>query len=153
RPTTDLIFIAIETYCRLFIKASIQILICAGAVSCVDAQYVGVTCGWQYSAQLTGPLTYPNQSNISLYNPDPSNPNATWDSWAEQLAQAGVDFVCPNLTGSYANSNSPPTQMLPLLTALQNRGLTNQTKFAIWDDNAASWTAQWNYTNGRGYGY
>src|SRR2546425_8161283 len=84
---------------------------------CSQAQYVGVTCGWQYSAQLTGPLTYPNQANISLYNPDPSNRNATWDSWAEQLAQAGVDFVCPNLTGSFANSNSPPTQMVPLLTA------------------------------------
>src|SRR5262249_10616512 len=97
--------------------------------------------------------TYPTHANISLYNPDPANPNATWDSWAEQLAQAGVDFVCPNLTGSQPNANGSPTLMLPLLNAIRNRGLTNQIKFAAFDDNAASWTAQWNLANGRGYGY
>jgi hypothetical protein len=118
-----------------------------------SAQYLGVTCGWQYSAQLSGPPSMPNQQNISLYNPDPTNPNATWDGWAEQMAQAGVDFVCPNLTGSQPNTGGSPTQMLPLLTALRNRGLTNQIKFAAFDDNAASWTAQWNMANGRGYGY
>lgn len=116
-------------------------------------QYLGVTCGWQYSAQLSGPLTYPNQYNISLYNPDPANPNMTWDSWAEQLAQAGVDYVSPNLTGSQPNTSGSPTNMLPLLTAIINRGLTNRIKFAIFDDNAASWVAQWNEANGRGYGY
>ena len=116
-------------------------------------QYLGVTCGWQYSAQLAGPLTYPSQYNISLYNPDPNNPNMTWDSWAEQLAQAGVDYVSPNLTGSQPNKGGSPTNMLPLLTALTNRGLTNRIKFAIFDDNAASWVAQWNQANGRGFGY
>lgn len=126
--------------------------LCLAVVS-ANAQYLGVTCGWQYSAQLSGPPSFPSHQNISLYNPDSSNPNATWDSWAEQMAQAGVDFVCPNLTGSQPNTGGSPTQMLPLLTALRNRGLTNQIKFAAFDDNAASWTAQWNAANGRGYGY
>ena len=121
------------------------------------AQYLGVTCGYQYSAQLTGPLTYPNQFNISLYNPnggsqyDPNNP--TWSVWAEQLEQAGVDFVCPNLTGSRPQTNNPPSQMIGLVNAINNRGLGNTIKFAIFDDNAASWTAQWNMANGRGFGY
>ncbi|HEX7653212.1 MAG TPA: DUF5010 domain-containing protein, partial [Verrucomicrobiae bacterium] len=117
------------------------------------AQYIGVTCGWQYSAQLSGPPTYPGQCNQSLYNPDAAHPNSTWDEWAAQLAQAGVDFVCPNLTGSQPNTGGSPTQMAPLLNALIARGLTNQIKFGLFDDNAASWVAQWNAANGRGYGY
>ena len=84
----------------------------------------------------------PNQLNISLYNPQSNNPNATWDNWAEQLEHAGVDYVCPNLTGSQPNTGGSPVNMAPLLTALINRGLTNRIKFAIFDDNAASWTAQ-----------
>lgn len=121
------------------------------------AQYLGVTCGYQYSAQLTGPLTYPNQFNISLYNPnggsqyDPNNP--TWAVWVEQLQQAGVDFVCPNLTGSFPQTNNPATQIAPFVAAVNNRGLTSTLKFAIFDDNAASWCAQWNQANGRGFGY
>jgi hypothetical protein len=121
----------------------------------VYGQYLGVTCGWQYSgsSQLSGPVLNSNQFSISLYNPQSSNPNATWDNWAEQLDHAGVDYVCPNLTGSQPNSSGSPTNMAPLLTALINRGLTNRIKFAIFDDNAASWTAQWNQANGRGFGY
>lgn len=124
-----------------------------GVVAASHAQYLGVTCGFQYSSQLEGPLTYPGQQNIALYNPEPGNPNATWDSWAEQLGQAGVDFVCPNLTGSQPNANGSPTKMAPLVAAINNRGLAGQVKFALFDDNAASWTAQWNMANGRGYGY
>ncbi|HEX3801028.1 MAG TPA: DUF5010 domain-containing protein [Verrucomicrobiae bacterium] len=122
-------------------------------VANVQAQYLGVTCGYQYSAQLTGPLSDPNQFNISLYNPQSSNPNATWDNWAEQLGQAGVDFVCPNLTGTKPNNGGNPTNIIPFMAALSRRGLANQIKFAIFDDNAASWVAQWNEANGRGYGY
>lgn len=96
---------------------------------------------------------YPGQLNISLYNPQSSNPNATWDNWAEQLDHAGVDYVCPNLTGSQPNTGGSPTNMAPLLAALINRGITNRIKFGIFDDNAASWTAQWNQANGRGFGY
>lgn len=116
-------------------------------------QYLGVTCGFQYSPQLTGPIAYPDHQNISLYNPDPNNPNATWDDWVAQLAQAGVDFVCPNLTGSQPNPNGSPVKIVPMINAINARGLTNQLKIACFDDNAASWTAQWNMANGRGYGY
>jgi hypothetical protein len=132
---------------------ALAVIIQPGLVRVARAQYVGVTCGFQYSSQLTGPLTYPNQQNISLYNPDPSNPNLTWDSWVEQLAQAGVDFVCPNLTGSQPNANGTPTKIAPMVSAVNARGLAGQIKFAIFDDNASSWTAQWNMANGRGYGY
>jgi len=116
-------------------------------------QYLGVTCGFQYSSQLTGPVADPTHQNISLYNPDPNNPNATWDDWVAQLAQAGVDFVCPNLTGSQPNTNGSPTKIAPMIAAINARGLTNQLKLAAFDDNAASWVAQWNMANGRGYGY
>lgn len=125
----------------------------AAPFSAGSNQYVGVTCGFQYSSQLTGPVSQPNQQNISLYNPDPNNPNATWDEWVAQLAQAGVDFVCPNLTGSQPNTNGSPAKIAPMIAAINARGLTNQLKLAAFDDNAASWCAQWNMANGRGYGY
>ncbi len=115
------------------------------------AGFIGATCGWQYSAQIEGPLTYPNQTNISLYNPQRGNPTATWEDWAAQITQAGLDFICPNLTGSWPNTGSPPADMAPLVTALNNLG--NVTKFAIFDDNAASWCAQWNMAEGRGFWY
>lgn len=115
------------------------------------AGYLGATCGWQYSAQLEGPVTYPNQTNISLYNPQQGNPTATWNDWAAQIHQAGLDFVCPNLTGSWPNTGCSPRDMAPLVTALRNLG--NVTKFGLFDDNAASWCAQWNMANGRGYWY
>src|SRR4051794_35569247 len=67
------------------------------------AQYLGVTCGYNYSNDLTGPNT--GKANLTLYNPQSTNPNATWDSWAEQLRQSGVDFVCPNLRGSNPNTS------------------------------------------------
>ncbi len=125
--------------------------------SSAHAQYLGVTCGFQYSAQLTGPLTYPNQINISMFNPmggcqyDPNNP--TWSVWVEQLQQAGVDFVCPNLTGSWPHTNNPPSQFAPMVAAVNARGLTSQLKFGLFDDNAASWCAQYNQSIGNGFGY
>ncbi len=118
-----------------------------------SAQYLGVTCGWQYSKILSGPPTYPTHHNISQYNPDPNNPDFTWDNWSDQLIQAGVDFVCPNCTGSQPNTSSPPSKIAPLLSYIINRGAGSQLKFALFDDNAASWCAQWNLANGRGYGY
>ena len=116
-----------------------------------QAQYLGVTCGWSYGNDLTGPYT--GTANAPLFNPIAGQPNSTWDDWAEELAASGVDFVCPNLRGSWPNTSQNPTNIAPLLTALTNRALTNQVKLAIFDDNAASWTAQWNQANGRGFGY
>jgi hypothetical protein len=115
------------------------------------AQYLGVTCGWGYGNDLTGPYTA--TANAPLFNPIAGQPNRTWDNWAEELAASGVDFVCPNLRGSWPETSQNPTNIAPLLTALTSRGLTNRVKLAIFDDNAASWTAQWNQANGRGFGY
>jgi hypothetical protein len=58
---------------------------------------------------LSGPPSDPTHHAISLYNPDPNNPNLTWDNWADQLIQAGIDFGCPNCTGSTPNTNAPPS--------------------------------------------
>jgi fibronectin type 3 domain-containing protein len=119
-------------------------------------QYVGVTCGYQYHPVLTGPLDYSNY-NLPLYTPnwpsqyDTNNP--TWGVWLEQLQQAGVDFVCPNCTGSWPNTNNPPSQFAPLVAAVNARGLTSTLQFALFDDNAASWCAQYNQSIGNGFGY
>ena len=99
----------------------------------------------------TSPGRIPAKPICTLYNPQSTNPNATWDSWAEQLRQSGVDFVCPNLRGSTPNTSVSPVNIAPFVTALNNQG--NVTKLAIFDDNASSWTAQWNQANGRGFGY
>ena len=124
-------------------------MVCLGASA--HAQYLGVTCGWSYGNDLTGPYT--GTANAPLFNPIAGQPNSTWDDWAEELAASGVDFVCPNLRGSWPDTSQNPTNIAPLLTALTNRGRTNQVKLAIFDDNAASWTAQWNQANGRGFSY
>jgi hypothetical protein len=117
----------------------------------VQAQYLGTTCGYDYSSDLEGPDT--GTDNTPLFNPVPDNPNGTWDDWAEEIAASGVDYVCPNLRGSYPNTSVNPTNIADLLLALSNRGLTNQIKLAIFDDNASSWTAQYNQALGYGYGY
>jgi hypothetical protein len=136
---------------------AVFLILLALMIDRAQAQYLGVTCGYQYSSQLTGPLTYPNQLNISMFNPmggSPYDPNCpTWATWVEQLQQAGVDFVCPNCTGSWPNTNNPPSQMAPMVAAVNARGLQNTLKFACFDDNAASWCAQYNQSIGKGYGY
>lgn len=111
-----------------------------------NAQHLGVTCGWSYGNDLTGPYT--GTANKPFFNPIAGQPNATWDDWADELAASGVDFVCPNLRGSWPFTDQNPTNIAPLLTALRNRGPTNAIKLAIFDDNAASWTWQWNAARG-----
>ena len=71
----------------------------------------------------------------------------------EQLQQAGVDFVCPNCTGSWPHTNNPPSQIAPMVAAVNARGLTSKLQFALFDDNAASWCAQYNQSIGNGFGY
>jgi len=111
-----------------------------------QAQYIGVTCGYDYGNNLTGPYDT-SKMNFPLYNP--TDVNSTWNEWAAQLKQSGVDFVCPNLEGSQPNTSKNPNKIAPFVTALNNQG--NVTKLAIFDDNASSWLAQWNQANGRGY--
>ena len=112
----------------------------------IQAQYLGVTCGYQYSPLLTGPPGSPGQYNQALYNLEGVNQyasnNPTWGVWVEQLQQAGVDFVCPNCTGSYPNTNNPPSQIAPMVAAVNVRGLTSRLKFGLFDDDAASCCAQ-----------
>jgi len=90
------------------------------------AQHLGVTCGWSYGNDLTG--SYTGTANKPLFNPVAGQPNSTWDDWADQLGSSGVDFVCPNLRGSWPNTAQNPTNIAPLLTSLSNRGLTNLIK-------------------------
>jgi hypothetical protein len=125
---------------------SIVIFFVLGNVWTLQAQYLGVTMGWDYSNDLYGPNT--GTHNTPLFNPDPSRPDRTWDDWAEELGAAGVDYVCPNLRGAYGANNFGP-----LISALQNRGLANKIKLAIFDDNASSWTARWNQDHGYGFNY
>jgi hypothetical protein len=120
------------------------------------AQYLGATCGYDYNQELTSASTSPATDNTPLYNP-PSGQldsggmtNDTWGSWVEQMQQAGLDFICPNLKGSQYKGTSP-ANIAPLVSILNSRGLSSQIKIGVFDDNAASWTATWNYENGRGY--
>src|SRR5882672_6383462 len=79
----------------------------------VYAQYVGATCGYDYSSDLTGPCTN-NTDNVPLYNPPSGTASDTWGSWVEQMQQAGLDFICPNLKGSQY-SGTTPANIAPLV--------------------------------------
>jgi len=131
------------------LKAVACVAAFAAASHVASAQYLGTTLGYDYSPQhLTGP--YPTATmNFPLYNPVSTNPNATWNEWAAELKQSGVDFVCPNLTGSQPNTSKNPANIAPFVTALNNQG--NVTKLAIFDDNATSWVAQNSQANGQGW--
>jgi len=134
-----------------FLRCALVAASLLSGLSVSHAQYLGVTLGFDYSNDLAGPND--SMHNTPLFNSSAANKNATWDNWAEELAASGVDFVCPNLRGSFPNTGPNPEKIGPFLTALQNRGLTKRIKLAIFDDNASSWTAQWNQANGRGFGY
>jgi Domain of unknown function (DUF5010)/DUF5010 C-terminal domain len=65
------------------------------------------------------------------------------------LLASEVYFVAPNLRGAYPNNSTNPTNIAPLVSILNNMGISNRLKIALFDDNAASWTAQWNLSQGR----
>ena len=112
--------------------------------------YIGVTDGFSNS-NLEGPYTAPH---APLFNPVAGQMAPTWDDWVEEAAAAGVDYLAPDQRGSTpVSSVGDPTNMVDLVTALANRGLDSRIKIAIFDDNATSWTAQWNEANGRGFAY
>jgi len=106
-------------------------------------QYVGATFGFNYSSSgdMNGPDT--GTQNTPLYNPDPNHPELSWDTWVREAGQAGVDFLAPNVRGASPITKWSPAGMAPILTALRNSGFESQIKIALFDDNAASWTAQW----------
>src|ERR1039458_7578248 len=135
-------------------KALTKILVAAAALALAvpaGAQYLGVTCGYNYVHDLDGPIG--KCENWPLYNPSKSSPNDTWQNWAEELAASGVDFVGPNLRGSYPNNSVSPTNIAPLVGVLNRMGIANRLKIALFDDNAASWTAQWNQAQGRSWAW
>jgi hypothetical protein len=137
-------------------KLLATLVLACGAISgfqSASAQYLGVTVGYSYDNELTGPETNTTSQNISLYNPDPNHPEKTWGVWAAQLAEAGVDYAAPNLNGSTPMTLHPPTQIAPFVAAINAMGLTDPPKLAIFDDNAASWTAQYNLALGNGFDY
>jgi hypothetical protein len=114
------------------------------------APYLGVTVGFSDN-DLEGPYTLPN---APLYNPVPGQADPTWDDWVEEAVAAGVDYMAPDQRGYQPVSNAgDPHHMVDLVAALKKRGVDDRLKLAIFDDNAASWTAQWNAANGRGFGY
>ncbi len=71
-----------------------------------------------------------------------------WDAMVQQYQSAQIDFVAVWLKG-----NNQPATFANLVTALDKRGLSRRIKVMPFDDNAASWTAMWNYDHGGGYGY
>src|SRR5258708_12380209 len=77
----------------LVVTAALALVIPAGA------QYLGVTCGFNYEHDLDGPIG--KTMNFPLYNPVKTNPNASWQNWAEDLPPSRVDLLCPNLPAPY----------------------------------------------------
>ena len=134
--------IKLETFRRVIVIAAALVL-SIGA----NAQYIGVTCGFNYVHDLDGPVG--PAKNWPLYNPSKQNPNDTWQNWVEELTASGVDFVCPNLRGSHPNNATNPTNVAPLVDIINRMGLAGRLKVGLFDDNAASWTAQWNLSQGR----
>jgi hypothetical protein len=131
---------------RSFWKLTIMsVLAVRGYAISASAQYVGATFGFNYNNDLNGPDT--GTQNTPLYNPDPNNPNASWDTWVREASQAGVNFLAPNLRGASPITGWSPAGMTPILMALNNSGFAGQIKIAAFDDNAASWTAQWQNAN------
>jgi hypothetical protein len=131
-----------------------KVLLCMAlsslAVPAYGAPYVGVTAGFA-NDDLNGPFKAPN---IPLFNPTNGQTVPTWDDWVEEATAAGIDYIAPDQRGYIPNDTAgDPHMMTELVAAIKKRGVQNRLKVAIFDDNAASWTAQWNLANGRGYGY
>ena len=65
-----------------------------GASRPAEAQYIGATFGFNYGNDMAGPDDNAGTGssailNVPLYNPDPNNTNASWDTWVREAGQAG----------------------------------------------------------------
>ncbi len=80
-----------------------------------------------------------------------------WDDMVEELSYSGLDYVGPDARGyspNHPNTDAgDPHKYANLCAAMDRRPLDNTFKVAIFDDNAASWTANRNLDKGLGYGY
>jgi hypothetical protein len=119
----------------------------SAASTTAPAQFLGATFGFNYENDMVGPDDNAGTGaqailNVPLYNPDPNNTPASWDTWVREAGQAGLNFLCPNLRGASPIAAWSPAGMAPILTALNNSGFASQIKICAFDDNASSWQAQ-----------
>src|SRR5438128_653953 len=128
------------------LKLTILLVAALALAQQLRAQYVGATCGYSYSSDLTGACS--GTQNTPLYNPPSGSATDTWGTWLEQAQQAGLDFLCPNMRGSQPNTSVSPVNIAPLVSLINSRGLANQIKLGAFDDNAGSWQWQWNMAKG-----
>ena len=140
---------------RAFTSFCIGVCLCFLAGLLVSSAYAGLLGAninadadlmkGNYTAADSG-FTYP------LFNQPGVNPAAFWDNMVEQYDSAQLDFVAIWLKGSKQPAGRSEV-FKGLVAAINKRGLTDRLKIVPFDDNPASWTAQWNLDNGRGYGY
>ena len=116
------------------------------------SQDLGVTCGFNASARSSTGGTY----NHSLFKSHGVEAD-WWDEMVEELSYSGLDYVGPDARGyspNHPNTDAgDPHKYANLCAAMDRRPLDNTFKVAIFDDNAASWTANRNLDKGLGYGY
>ena len=116
------------------------------------SQDLGVTCGFNASARSSTGGTY----NHSLFKSHGVEAD-WWDDMVEEISYSGLDYIGPDARGyspNYPNTDAgDPHKYANLCAAMDRRPLDNTFKVAIFDDNAASWTANRNLDKGLGYGY
>jgi hypothetical protein len=115
-------------------------------------QDLGVTCGYNASARSSTGGTV----NHSLFKSH-GNEADWWDDMVEEISYSGLDYIGPDARGyspNHPNTDAgDPRKYANLCAAMDRRPLDNTFKVAIFDDNAASWTANRNLDKGLGYGY
>jgi hypothetical protein len=85
-----------------------------------------------------------------------ASPETYWADQVEQYEAAGLDFVAPWLKGASpvdGKITNTPARLATLVRAIEAHGLTGKLTILPYDDNPASWTAAWNFSEGRGYNY
>ncbi len=122
------------------------------AYSIASPQALGTTFGFNASARNSTGGTY----NHSLFKSHGIESD-WWDDMVEEISSSGIDFVGPDSRGyspNFPNTDAgDPHKYANLCAAMDRRPLDNTFKVAIFDDNAASWTANRNLDKGLGYGY
>jgi hypothetical protein len=114
---------------------------------------VGVTFGVPGATLNGGP--YQSGTNViynqPMFKTQPSNLDAFWNEYVEQMLQAGVDFVAFDLRGFLPDRPPPPTGLNTggdprllsgLVKAIVSEGATDKLKIAGLDDTPASLTAE-----------
>jgi len=118
----------------------------------LHSQDVGATCGFNASARSSTGGTY----NHSLFKSHGVEAD-WWDDMVEEISYSGLDYIGPDARGyspNHPNTDAgDPHKYANLCAAMDRRPLDNTFKVAIFDDNAASWTANRNLDKGFGYGY